>query len=109
MVNRGVLIVTPAQPYIDWASRVDNSGIVPEVDGERTVYLVPSFEDAAEAEQVLKLVFAEVFDRELSGWHLDETTWPHQRTLATFKEWFKIEMHSIVEDLCSDELLDDDV
>ncbi len=82
---------------------------MPEVDGEKTVYLIPSFEDTAEAEKVLKLVFAEVFERELFGWHTDESAWPKRRTLAIFKEWFKIELHSVVEDLCSDELVDDDV
>ncbi|SRR5712691_9685473 len=108
MLNRGVLIA-PAQPYIAWASGLDDSGIVPEADGEKTVYLIPSFGDAHEAEKVLKLVFSEVFERELFGWHTDESAWPKGRTLTTFKEWFKIEMYSVVEDLCSDELVDDDV
>ena len=70
---------------------------------------MPDFEDDDEAAQVLELVFAEIFERELDAWHTDDAAWPQQRTLATFKRWFKIEMHSMVEDLCSDELVDDDV
>ena len=109
MLNRGVIIVRPAQPFLDWASKLDDSGLVPGTAGERTVYLVPDFEDDDEAAQILELVFAEIFERELDGWHTDDTSWPKRRTLATFKQWFTIEMHSMVEDLCSDELVDDDV
>jgi hypothetical protein len=83
--------------------------IVPAVDDEKTIYLVPTFEDDVEAERVLNLVYADVFERELFGWHTDDSAWPKRRTLTMFKEWFKIEMHSMVEDLCSDELTDDDV
>ena len=57
----------------------------------------------------VRRAMAEIFERELDGWHTDDTAWPKRRTLATFKQWFTIEMHSMVEDLCSDELLDDDV
>lgn len=99
----------PAQPFLDWAATLDDSGLVPNSDGEQTAYLVPDFEDDEEAAQILDLVFTEIFERELDAWHTDDTAWPKQRTLATFKQWFKIEMHSMVEDLCSDELVDDDV
>lgn len=108
MLNRGVLIVRPAEPYMAWVRGLDATGVVPLADDEQTVYLVPGFEDDDEAEDVLKLVYAEVFERELDGWHTDEAAWPKNRTLATFKRWFKIEMHSTVEDLCSDVLFDDE-
>jgi hypothetical protein len=109
MLNRGVLIVRPAQPFIDWAAGLDDSGIVPNPNDEQTVYLVPSFEDDDEAEQILKVIFAEVFARELFGWHTDESAWPRRRTLSLFKKWFRIELHSVVEDLCGYEFLDDEV
>ena len=37
MLNRGALIVRPAQPYLDWAASLDDSGILPDPDGEVTV------------------------------------------------------------------------
>jgi hypothetical protein len=109
MLNRGALIVRPAGPFIKWASGLDDSGVLPENDGEKTVYLVPVFEDSAEAERVLRRVFSEVFERELFGWHTDEAAWPQRRTLAMFKKWFNIELHSVVEDLCSYEVSDDEL
>lgn len=109
MLNRSAIIVRPAQPFLDWAATLDDSGLVPNAGGEQTVYLVPDFEDDDEAAEVLDLVYAEIFERELDSWHTDDTAWPQRRTLATFKQWFTIEMHSMVEDLSSDGLVDDDV
>jgi hypothetical protein len=79
------------------------------VEGEQTVYLVPEFESEAEQRQVLQEVFAEVFERELYGWHTDERAWPKKRTLSLFRQWFSIEMHSVVEDLCAYPIEDDEL
>src|SRR6266498_4964215 len=87
MLNRAVLIVRPKQPFLDWAVQLDDSGLVPNVEGEQTVYLVPEFDDDDGAQKVLKRVFGEVFERELFGWHTDESAWPRKRTLAMFREW----------------------
>jgi len=108
MLNRALLIVRPGQPFLDWAAKLDDSGLLPEVDGEQTAYLVPEFEDDAKRRRVLKLVYAEVFERELFAWHTDESDWPQDRTFAMFQQWFKIELHSVVEDLGDSELYDDE-
>jgi hypothetical protein len=108
MLNRAVLIVRPAQPSLEWAAKLDDSGIVPDVDREQTVYLVPEFESEAEQRQVLQEVFKEVFESELHGWHTEPSAWPRPLTLAMFRQWFSIEMHSVVEDLCADPIEDDE-
>jgi hypothetical protein len=108
MLNRAVLIVRPKQPYLDWAAGLDDSGLVPEFEGEKTAYLIPSFEDDAEAEAVLQQIFPEIFERELEGWHTVESDWPKKRTLAMFKQWFHLELHSVVEDICGYELVEED-
>jgi len=108
MLNRGVLIVRPKQPYLDWAADLDDSGVLPSVEDEQTAYLNPGFEDDDEAEAILKKIYEEIFERELDGWHTDESAWPKNRTFAMFKQWFQIELHSVVEDLCAYEIIDDD-
>ncbi|HUI26384.1 MAG TPA: hypothetical protein VL403_09905 [Candidatus Kryptonia bacterium] len=108
MLNRGVLIVRPKQPYLDWAAGLDDSGVIPDPAGEQTVYLIPSFEDDEEALEILEAVYAEIFENELYGWHTDESRWPAGRDFATFQQWFAIELHSVVEDLCGYEIVDDD-
>ena len=108
MINRAVLIVRPKQPYLDWAASLDDSGVLPDPHGEQTAYLIPSFETDEEALQILKGAYAEIFERELLGWHTDEVAWPQKRTFAMFKKWFTIELHSVVEDLDHEEDLYDD-
>ncbi len=54
MLNRGVLIVRPKQPYLDWAATLDDSGVVPDPEGEKTVYLIPEFESDDEAWDILE-------------------------------------------------------
>jgi hypothetical protein len=99
MLNRAVLIVRPKQPFLDWVAQLDDSGVVPDVAGEQTAYLVPGFDDDDEAKRVLKRVFPEVFECELFGWHTDESAWPPNRNFALFRKWFEVELHSLVEDL----------
>src|SRR6476646_8201694 len=44
MLNHWVVIVRPKQPYVNWAAELDDSGVVPDVGGDKTIYLIPSFE-----------------------------------------------------------------
>jgi hypothetical protein len=41
----------------------------------------------------------EIFEEQLRGWWTDETTYPANRTLQKFQEWFDVEFHSMVFDL----------
>ena len=109
MLNRAVLIVRPKQPFLDWAAGLDDSGLVPDAEGEQTVYLVPEFESDEEGLRVLKRVYAEIFERELDGWHTDPSAWPQKRDFKTFQQWFSIELHSVVEDVVDDALIDDEL
>jgi hypothetical protein len=86
MINRGVLIVRPKQPFLDWATSLDDSGLLPNVDGEQTVYLIPDFDTPDDADSVIEEVYHEIFENELSGWHTDESAWPVNRDLKTFRE-----------------------
>jgi hypothetical protein len=109
MINRAALIVRPKQPFLDWAAGLGSSLELPELEAEQTVYLIPVCESEEQAEAILDAVHIEVFERELWSWHADESTWPRTRDLETFREWFDIELHGVVEDLCEYELVDEDV
>ena len=108
MINRGAIILRPAQPFLEWAAGLDDSNILPDAAGEQTVYLVPEWDDDKGQERVLKRVYRELFERELFGWHTDESRWPRVRGLREFRKWFRIEMHSLIEDLCMDGIFDDE-
>ena len=108
MINRGSVLVRPKQAYIDWAAQLDDTGVVPGAENERTVYLIPEYNDDFEAMEILAEGFDMIFQLELGGWHADEDKWPGNRTFAMFREWFSIEFNSVVEDLCKYELTDED-
>ncbi|HLO99447.1 MAG TPA: hypothetical protein VK171_12700 [Fimbriimonas sp.] len=108
MVNRAAFIVKPAQPYIDWATSVDDSGLIPDPNAECTVYLVPEVSDEDHLEEIVEQIYEYVFDRELYCWHTEEAAWPQNRTLPMFKEWFTYQVHSVIVDLTDDALVDDE-
>jgi hypothetical protein len=108
MLNRCALIVRPKKPFLDWAAQLDDSGILPDPSGEQTVYLIPEYESDEQAQSILKRIYKEVFERQLDGWHTDQSAWPARRGLKTFYEWFTVELHSVIEDLCAHPLIDDD-
>jgi hypothetical protein len=85
MLNRGVVIVRPKRPYLDWAAGLDDSGIVPDPNDEQTVYLIPSYDDDEEAYEILENVHAAIFENELYGWHTDDAAWPKGRDFSMFK------------------------
>lgn len=107
MINRSAVLVSPKSPYIEWASGVDDTDVAPDPNDERTVYLIPEYGIPAEAWQILKKCFDEIFIRELMAWHTDESAWPQDRDFSIFEAWFKIEFNSIVDDLCGYDLTDD--
>ena len=108
MLNRAALTVKPLEPFFQWAKTLDDSGLIPGEDDESTVYLVPYILSDQHEAEILKQVYADIFERELFEWHTEESDWPKKRTLTVFKQWFKYEFHSIVEDLCSYPILRED-
>lgn len=108
MINRSAVIVRPKQPYVDWATSLDDSEIKPKRDGEQTIYLIPEYGDDKESSKILELVYDLIFEQELHGWHRREDAWPKNRSLSLFLDWFDVEFHSVIEDLYDFPLLDDD-
>lgn len=96
MINRSAVIVRPKQPYVDWAKGLDDSGMDPSKNGDRTVYLLPEYDDDVEGLALLSKGYEHIFEAELEGWHLIEDNWPANRTFAMFCEWFDIELNSMV-------------
>lgn len=109
VLNRSVVIVKPRQPYRDWAAGLAESGLLPDDEGECTIYLIPDFANDEDAWEILEEVYDEIFNKELWSWHTDPAAWPLNRTFSMFRDWFHVGFHSVVEDLCDYELFDEDV
>lgn len=101
MLNRSAVAVRPKQPFLDWLKSVEEleekNLTLEQLD--KTLYLVPDYEDPDDAEKVLKKVFDEIFCRELEAWYTDVDTWPKDRSLSVFRQWFDIEHFDVIEDV----------
>jgi hypothetical protein len=104
-VNRAAVIVRPAKPYLDWASRLDEGedDDLPEqlkvLEKRVSVYLVAEDPNEEEESAPLANYFKTIFENELEAWWTDEADWPKNRTLELFLQWFNVERQSVVTDL----------
>jgi len=113
MLNRAVLLLKLKQPAVDWVNKADptgNPGIsLDNANKDRTVYLVDESvaDDMVNATHWLKLNWQQLFERELGSWYVDESLWVKKRSFDMFRQWFEVEIHSMVIDTSNDHLEDD--
>ena len=110
VVNRTAVTITGAQPYVDWTFSRDadfarGQIIVARTKPYGTAYLLPEFEAEEDLQEWVEENFGWIFEFQLSAWTEDESGWPPERSLKMFKEWFRIDIHSVVID-ASDEDID---
>ncbi|HSH82471.1 MAG TPA: hypothetical protein VLA19_28405 [Herpetosiphonaceae bacterium] len=108
VINRAVAVIKPRQPYLDWAKSIPGPAddvTLDEVRTDCTAILIPDFDDPAEAEAFIATIAGDLFEMELDSWDRDPRTWPVNRSYAIFREWFDVEIHSIVLDASDDDLI----
>ena len=109
VINRAVVVIKPRQPYLDWASSLPGPAddvTLDELRADCTAILIPDFDDPAEAEAFIAAMADDLFTMALDAWDRDPRTWPVNRTYDTFREWFDVEIHSIVFDACYDNIVE---
>lgn len=102
-LNRSALIVLPKEPYLQWASELDEDStqLAEDLRGRCSVYLVaPDPRDEQESAPIERY-YKRIFEMELEAWHLDMDDWPASRDYRTFQQWFKVQALSIVVDLAA--------
>jgi hypothetical protein len=109
IVNRTAVGISAAQPYIDWtrAHGADaDRGLltVVRVRPYGSAFLLPELELEEDVEEWLEENAAWIFEFQLSAWTEDESTWPETRDVRTFREWFRIDIHSVVIDVGEDDV-----
>lgn len=94
-INRSAIILKPLQPFLDWFENLYPN----ESDdmSESMTYLLSV--DIEDVEAWLKKKFDKLFMRELEGWHTNEKEWPQKRTYKMFKQWFQVDISTMVFDL----------
>jgi len=107
VINRSSAIIKPQQPFVDWTNSIEDKGRQYSIDDFNTdcsVILLPEYDSDEHAEAILKDLSSHIFEIELSSWITDESAWPNNRTYEMFKEWFDVELHSMVYDPYEDDI-----
>jgi hypothetical protein len=109
VINRTAVTITGAKPYVDWTLETDadaNKGAI-TVARARTygsAFLMPEFELEEDIQEWVEDNAIWIFEFQLGAWTDDETTWPPIRDLKSFREWFNIDIHSVVVDVADDDI-----
>jgi len=100
VVNRGVVIVKPKQPFLDWLGTLPDPTDITlnDLQEDCTAFLV-SDSDAENYDRWLRRNHKTLFEEQLWSWWTDPTRWPAQRGLRVFRAWFSVEVHSVVVNL----------
>ncbi len=109
MVDRNAVSVAPKKPFYAWLNRLYPKDPIRENQNkDHNIYLIHEVGTEAEFELWLSQNYLRLFEEELFQWHTDADDWPEHRTLALFKKWFRIQLHSMVYDFEKDPLTKDD-
>jgi hypothetical protein len=102
LINRWVAIVKPKQPLVDWLNDLPDLEEKPatpeEVRQDCTAILLPDFTELDEGREFIKKIYEGLFNLELSAWCEDQEAWPQNRDYVLFRQWFDVEIHSMVID-----------
>lgn len=93
-IDRTVLMLRPLQPFIDWLTNLYPD----EVDdfNDYNTYLI---DEDTDVEAWLRKKFDKLFMMELEAWHSNKKEWPQKRNYKMFKQWFQVDISTMVYDL----------
>jgi hypothetical protein len=109
VVNRTAVTIVGAEPYLEWARSRDadfNRGQLTVVRTKPfgSAFLLPEMDYEEDLQEWVEENFDWMFEFQLSQWTADETAWPPQRDLQTFRAWFRVDLHSVVVDVADDDI-----
>lgn len=98
VLNRGFITVKPKKPFFDWSNNLSDAIQFSEEDEiEPTIYLIT--EDFFDIEPLIEQHFKKIFKNELEAVTEEEESWPVDRTISVFLDWFDLSVGSMVFDL----------
>lgn len=111
LVNRTAVTVLGGQPYLDWARTRDagfsTGGLTISVARSRahgSAFLLPEVDREEDLLEWVEDNYEWLFEFQLSAWTEDESAWPQHRDLKMFRQWFRVETHSVVVDVGEDDI-----
>ena len=109
VVNRTAISLIGEAPFVEWSLANDadaNKGAltVARAKPYGTVILLPEFELEEDIQEWVEENAPWLFEMQLESWTDDESLWPPDRDLKMFREWFRVEIHSVVVDAGDDDI-----
>jgi len=107
-INRLVAIVKPKQPFLDCLESLPNWDMelaLAELRKDCTAILIPEFGSNEEALRYIERKYKAIFEIELNDWHTDDGVWPKNKSLQVFRQWFDIEIHSMIYDAVDETII----
>jgi hypothetical protein len=105
LVMRSAVVITPRQPYWDWAATCPSRHQT-AVPGSWTgsVFLIPAFSDMNRLDAYLEAHHPYAFAEVLSQVTQAVDDWPQNRTSTMFRAWFEVKFVLGVHDLAGEPL-----
>lgn len=111
LINRFALILRPKEPFVHWANAPEKDPgervTLEEVREDPVVYLIPDMEWPEATMDWVFENFDYFFKNQLAQYWTDEELWPTNRSVEMFKEWFDIEILSVLDNVV-DEAIEED-
>jgi len=103
VINRTAISVVGGQPYVDWTRHHAGDGSSEAVTVARAkpfgaAVLLPEFEFEEDVQEWVEDNWSWLFELQLDAWTSDQSSWPAERDLRMFREWFRVDIHNIVVD-----------
>jgi hypothetical protein len=109
VINRTAVSIVGVRPYLEWTERTDADATRGTLTVARsqlfgTAVLLPEFELEEDVREWVEDNALWLFEFQLSAWTADESLWPPDRDLKLFREWFRVDIHSVVVDAGDDDV-----
>ena len=109
VVNRLAISLIGEAPFVAWTLANDSGAgkgalTVARAQPFGTVILLPEFELEEDIQEWVEENVAWLFELQLEAWTEDESVWPANRDLPVFRQWFRVEIHSVVVDAGDDDI-----
>jgi hypothetical protein len=95
-INRSAIVLKPLQPFFDWINALYPEDKMTEVE-ESNTYLVNN--EIEDVNTWLKKKYDKLFKMELDEWHSNKKEWPKNRNYKMFKQWFQVDISTMIYDL----------
>ncbi len=100
-INRWILILKPQRSLLNWLKSIpghDPGLTLSELRECPTTILIPEFDADEDADEFVRKNSETFFEGELLGIGVNKAYWPTSLSFELFKEWFEIEISSVVFD-----------